>query len=309
MFKVLMGQKFMVLICMFPQWMANLGTSQAGFVLAKECIDCLSLHWCMSSEIPSAWGAHKGTKKVENDFLMYKDWPPLSGKRCLCFLLALSPAENSFPEGLCFHFSLAMEKVGSNKIGSENPAARQGSTWGGKVENAVLLLCHKYSRFQWRLQRFQYRLLSNSHTARLLGRAFGVQFMCQPHLGAEVQCSTWACWCWASQLAPEGVGLDWDPRRLYWLCLRCTCTLRLKKWLGRGVRSLCSEISYSWMYFSAILDKYAVVNAYLACVCGYWLSIAVERKRKHRQNAEFLDVWAMLFLGTFDLCFHLRNII
>lgn len=76
------------------------------------------------------------------------------------------------------------------------------------------------------------------------------------------------------------------------------CILRLEKWLGRGVRDLCLEISYYIMYFSAILDKYATANAYLAGVCGYWLSVAVERKKKHRQNAEFLDVWAMLVLET-----------
>lgn len=39
-FKVLMEQQFMVLSCTCPQRMANLGTSQTRFVLAKECVVC-----------------------------------------------------------------------------------------------------------------------------------------------------------------------------------------------------------------------------------------------------------------------------
>lgn len=73
------------------------------------------------------------------------------------------------------------------------------------------------------------------------------------------------------------------------------CILGLDKWMGRGGRGLCSEISCSWMYFSAILNKYAMVNVYLAGVCGYWLSIAAERRKKHRQNAEFLVVSNAVF--------------
>lgn len=73
------------------------------------------------------------------------------------------------------------------------------------------------------------------------------------------------------------------------------CILGLEKWMGRGGRGLCSEISCSWMYFSAILNKYAMVNVYLAGVCGYWLSIAAERRKKHRQNAEFLVVSNAVF--------------
>jgi len=157
----------------------------------------------------------------------------------------------------------------------------------------MLLLCCKHSRFQWGLQGLQHHFLSNSHRARLLGRAFGVRLKCQPHLRAEVQCSAWACWSQVSLLAPEGVGLDWEPRGLYWLFEMCI--LGLEKWMGRGGRGLRSEISCSWMYFSAILDKYAMVNVYLAGVCGYWLSIAAERKKKHRQNAEFLVVSNAVF--------------
>lgn len=162
---------------------------------------------------------------VEDD-LMYKDLPLLSGRK------PLLPPNTWLYHQQKIHFlrdcaailSIFISLLWRGTILIEwirKPSSQTRSTWAGKAESSMLLLCRKHSRFQWGLQGLQHHFLSNSHRARLLGRAFGMWLKCQPHLRAEVQCSAWACWSQVSLLAPEGVGLDWEPRGLYWLCLRC----------------------------------------------------------------------------------------